>query len=328
MAHRAVTRSAGIAGTFLLGVGAQSCSLAFDLGREQCEEAADCSELGSGLTCENKVCVALSQAGGGGSGGGGGVDEPACGGPSDPIVSNAAYSNWTCLCGFQSPTPAAGEPVDYHYRIEKVLTAGEPPENLEVELCGILDQECLNPLPLDPPDAGGNVTFTLQSQDRAFLIIRAEDPMDPMQSVMPTRAFLPVPIVTDPPEVKIIRVVTNGEFQGLVASSGQTYDPTRGIVVMLPVDCQDQRAKDVSLATDASDDTTVPYYFKGALPNFLATMTDEQGAGGWVNLPVGLVSATALHAPTGTPIGSASFSSRPGTISYVPIGPTPGSLVP
>jgi hypothetical protein len=208
--------------------------------------------------------------------------------------------------------------IPYHYRIEGVLNPGVPPAGLTVRLCALLDFGCVNPLPLDPPDADGNVLFELRADFEAFLEI---DGMD----LMPTRAHLPVTPVVIPPKEKIIRAVTTAEFQQLVDASGQTYDPTRGIAVMLTVDCNDDRAAGVQLSTEDADATTVDYYFKNQIPIFNATQTDDQGAGGWVNLPTGLVSGRATLASSLTAIGSASFNSRPGTISYVPIGPTPGA---
>lgn len=306
MVPRVVSRSTAIAGSLLLGVGGLSCSLAFDLDREQCETAADCSDVGFSATCENRVCVALSQGGGGGGGVGGEGGSP----PVDPL--------WGCLADFQSPVTNPGQIIPYHYRIEGVLAPGVPPAGLMVRLCGLLDLGCASPLPLDPPDADGNVLFELPADVEAFLDISATD-------LMPTRAYLPAIPVVIPPKEKIIRVVTTAEFQGLVDSSGQTYDPMRGVAVMLTVDCNDDRAAGVQLSTNDSDADTIPYYFKGQLPNFTATQTDVQAAGGWVNLPAGLVSAQATLASVLTPIGAASFQSRPGGIAYVPIGPTPGA---
>lgn len=307
MGRWAVSRSLSIAGSLLLGVGGLSCSLAFDLDREQCEQAADCSDVGFAATCENKVCVAISEGGGGGGTGTGGAGGSP---PVDPL--------WGCLGTFQSPVTSPDQMIPYHYRVEGVLDPGVPPVGLTVKLCALLDFGCASPLPLDPPDADGNVFFTLRADFEAFLEIEGTD-------LMPTRAHLPVPPVVIPPKEKIIRAVTNPEFQQLVDASGQNYDPMRGIAVMLTVDCNDDRAAGVQLTTEDADATTVDYYFKNQIPIFNATQTDDQGAGGWVNLPTGLVSGRATLASSLRSIGSASFNSRPGTISYVPIGPTPGA---
>ncbi len=306
MAGRALKRSAPIAGMFLFGVGVPSCSLAFDLGREQCETAEDCTDLGLAGSCVDKVCVEPAAGGGGstttgqgGEGGQGGVDP-----------------QWDCIPGFQPPMPVSGEPVSYHYRIELATSAGDPPPGLTVQLCALLDVACANPLPLDPPDATGSVFFELPYGQVAYLDIDATE-------LMPSRAYLPIPPVVLPPKEKVIRVVRTNEFNAIVISSGQTYDPTRGVAIMLTQNCDDDRAAGVTLETASADGTTIPYYFAGQLPNFEVTQTDGQGAGGWVNLPVTTVQATARRASNGQLIGTASFASRPGGISYVPIGPSP-----
>ncbi len=308
MVGRPLTSSGAIVGFALLGVVGSSCSLAFDLGREQCESSADCAEVGFAATCQNKVCVAVGDGGGGqGQGGQGGQGGH---GGEDPL--------WGCLGDFQPPAPEPGGKVAYHYRIELAVNAGQPPPGLTVKLCGLLDFNCDSPLPLDDPDAEGNVLFELDADVEAYLDIAATD-------LKPTRAYLPSPPVVMPPKEKVIRVVRDMEFANIVATSGKSYDPTRGTVILLTVDCNDDRAAGVRLETDDKDVDSIPYYFKGQLPNFTATETDLQGAGGWVNLPVGLVNARAFHAATGKAIGSASFESRANALAYVPIGPTVGA---
>jgi hypothetical protein len=214
---------------------------------------------------------------------------------------------------------STSEMITYHYRIELAVNPGQPPPGMMVELCGLLDFTCANPFTIDEVDTdNGNVTFTLTADTEAFLKIDGTD-------LKPSRAYLPTPPVVLPPKEKVIRVVREEEFANIVLTSGKTYDPTRGTVIMLTVDCNDDRAAGVQLASDEVDADTIPYYFKGQLPNFTVLETDLQGAGGWVNLPVGLINARATRSGSGEAIGSASFSSRAGELAYVPIGPTPGA---
>jgi hypothetical protein len=117
-----------------------------------------------------------------------------------------------------------------------------------------------------------------------------------------------------------VRVV---EFNSIVTSSGQDYDETRGTAIVLTEDCQQERVAGVVLSTENGDENTIPYYFKGLIPDFDATQTDDQAAGGWVNLPPGFITAEARRVETDQFIGVAGFQSRAGTLSYVPIGPTP-----
>jgi hypothetical protein len=213
--------------------------------------------------------------------------------------------------------PEPGEPITYTFRFELAVSPNTPPPGLAVQLCALLDVDCQAPVPgLPAPDASGTLVFEADAAFEGFLQISADD-------LVPSLAFLPAPIVL-PPTEKVIRVVRTPEFNAIIASTGQTYDPTRGVAIVLTSDCQDARAAGVVLESANADAASVPYYFKGQIPDLMATETDMQGAGGWLNLPAELVTVTARRAGTGEFIGVVGFRSRAGTISYAPIGPTAG----
>ena len=84
-----------------------------------------------------------------------------------------------------------------------------------------------------------------------------------------------------------------------------------------------QDAAEVKLISPDADAQTQPFYFKDGAPNIEETQTDEQGAGGYLNLPINKVIRLEMHrATTDELIGTTSFRARAGAIVYVPLGPT------
>jgi hypothetical protein len=111
-------------------------------------------------------------------------------------------------------------------------------------------------------------------------------------------------------------------FEGLVAAADQTWDQTRGAAVVITNNCLDERAAGVRIESASGDAETVTFHFKGALPDPSSTQTDEQGAAGFLNMPAGVAGVDIFRASTDEFIGSGSFQSRAGTLSYLPIAPT------
>jgi len=292
---RVVTLFGCVSGTAL---SLASCSLAFDLGRNQCESASDCAALGAeGAQCVEHVCV--GDGTGGGGGGGGGVVDP----------------KWGCLDGFKAPVIPSGDDVLYPLRFEYAIQPGVVPPNLSIKLCSSLDTECMTPVSGIPqPDADGKVTLSLDPAFDGYIVIASDD-------TMPSIAILHQPVIIPMGEI-LIRLITPSQFQGLVSAAQQTYDDTRGIAVVLTSDCEDIRTEGVAVNTEDTDAQSVSFYFRGNYPDIEATSTDKEGAAGYLNLPIGIITVDAFIASTTTFIGEASFQSRPGTITYLPIGPT------
>ena len=275
-----------------------SCSLAFDLSRNQCDSTADCAALSADdAQCVEHVCVANTTTGGGGSGGG--VVDP----------------KWGCLDNYEPPVIPSGDKVLYPLRFEYAIKPGVVPANLSLELCSSLDVNCTNPVAGIPqPDAGGKVTLELDPAFDGYVKIASDD-------TMPSVAILHQPVIIPMGEI-LIRLITPTEFQGLVAAAQETYDDTRGVAVVLTSDCQDVRTAGVSVHTDDTDSQSVSFYFRGNYPDVQGTSTDKEGAAGYLNLPIGIVTVDAFIASSSVFIGEASFQSQAGTITYLPIGPT------
>lgn len=277
-----------------------SCSLGFDLDREQCEKTSDCADFGA-AECIDNVCVAITNVGGSNEGGSGGSP------PVDP--------NWACLGNVVPPDPG-GDTIIHTYRFELATAApGTVPANIAIQLCAAIDVMCTNPIAGTPqPDTAGIVELELDVGFDGFLTVTSDD-------TMPTLVFLQQPIII-PPTEKVIRMVSQASFEALVEAADQTWDATRGAAVILTNNCLDERAAGVRVQSDSGDANTVAFHFKGALPDPASTQTDEQGAAGFLNMPAGVAGVDIYRASTDEFIGSGSFRSRAGTLSYLPIAPT------
>jgi hypothetical protein len=210
--------------------------------------------------------------------------------------------------------PPDGEPVAHSFRFEYATSAGMPPPGLSVKLCSTLDVDCQAPIDAPQPDASGAMVVEQPASFTGFLEVTSDD-------TMASVVYLQSPVVL-PQKQEVVRMIRPTEFAAIVAAAKQTYDPRRGVAVVLTDNCLDARSPGVTLETLDADDETVGFYFRGNLPDPEATATDKQGAAGYLNLPVGIITMTARLFETGQFIGEASFQARAATLTYVPIGPT------
>jgi hypothetical protein len=282
-------RSLNTRAAALLAMVSSACSFTVDADRAQCVRDDDCATRGfANTSCVAGVCQAIEA-----------VEDP----------------EWSCLGEFEPPSLAEGELVPYRLRFEGSTQPNVPPLNLSIRLCSNLDWKCDSPiLGIPQPDASGSVTLELERTFRGFLEVEAT-------GLKPTLVFLP-PLVTWPPREELFRLIQAAEFVALAEAVQIPYNPALGFSVLLAQNCLGNRASGVVLASADGDESTLPYFFKGGVPDFDAVQTDVQGAGGWTWIPVGQVSAEARRASTGELIGVAGYYSRPDHISYVPIGPT------
>ncbi len=289
-----------------LAVSTQACSLALGLGEDQCTTTADCTKRGfAGSHCEQHVCVSdattgsSSSSSSSGSGGAGG---------SDPA--------WSCLPGFMTPVAPAKYPVEFQI---VMAVGGALPGDLVVKQCSSFDAGCTAPIDSNVTlDADGKHTFMVDpSFGNGFLEITS-----PSDATYPTLAFFGAPTKI-PPSIEIIRLTTPAQLNGLLTLTGLSQDPNHGISIALTSNCLDARTDGVTLkATAGSDASTIGFYFNGQNPNVMATQTDAEGAGGFINLKPGVVTIESSRFSTGEFIGKISFQVRTKTISYVPIAPT------
>jgi hypothetical protein len=279
-----------------------SCSLVFDFEGQQCTSPEDCAALGAeNASCVDSVCVADASTGGAGGSGAG----PGTGGSTpDP--------RWDCIADFTPPE--TGETVEHFYRFEDALTEAVP-VNLDITLCQILDNTCATPLDTPAADANGALALTLSASQEAYLTVTAD-------GLMPAYVLLQKPVKI-PQTEKVIRMASEMVLSSLAENQGADYDPTKGVTIVLASNCLDERAAGVKIfSQQATDGGATSFYFQDEIPILDATETDEQGAGGFINLPTTFIDYVIRRADTDEEIGSAQMLARAGSITYLPIGPT------
>jgi hypothetical protein len=78
------------------------------------------------------------------------------------------------------------------------------------------------------------------------------------------------------------------------------------------------------LASQPTDDETVPYVLAGGLPSRTAAATDDSGSGGFVNIKAGTAVITSTIASSNQLAGTAGVQTRSGFLTMVLVTPNGG----
>lgn len=277
-----------------LSLAAAGCTLVLDPGQVQCETAADCTARDfKGAVCTANVCVAAPP-------------------PPDPI--------WGCLGHVPVPMPDPTKKVTLSERLALALDESAV-TTATVDVCDKLDVDCTGTNPDYPkglkPDADGNVTFSVPQGFDGF--VRISGP-----TIMASRVYVGQPLMVAP-SVKEVRLLQPSDYSALAGVAGQTVDMSRGTAILLAFDCQGLAVNGVSFESPNADAATQAFYLINQLPQVppTAKTTDEDGFGGFFNMPVGSAVAKSYRAAGDVYIGESSFDVLAYTISYVLIAPTP-----
>jgi hypothetical protein len=341
----------------IAGVAAASCSLAFNLGQDQCTVDGDCKKFAADAVCTNRVCAHGSTSTTTGSS----MTTTGAGG--------SLPAGWECLGHFKYPDPM-GMPITQKFQFLDALSQN-PVSSITMKLCGPLDSNCASPTNVNlMPDAMGNLTVTEPMMpgfyldavddssnsttssssssssstgtgggpgmccDAAGMNCKAEP--GPGAAYRESLAYLGSsagsPTVI-PPNLKTIRTITNDGLCSLAKIVGKTEDTVgHGVAVILTPNCNDVRSPGVIVQSNDVDGESDELYFKNSVPSTTATQTDAEGAVGWFNLPAPrsstfttrLLTPECMSNQSMCPlIGTATVFIRPGTLTYVHIGPSP-----
>jgi len=118
-------------------------------------------------------------------------------------------------------------------------------------------------------------------------------------------------------------MVKTSELGQIAQIEGTQLDPSLGAVFMQNVDCNIKPAAGVSVTLDSTTTSTQGFYFENGLPKLNASSTDVTGYAGFVNAPLGTRTVTGKVQATQTRIGAATLFTRPSTISYTVLAPSP-----
>jgi hypothetical protein len=191
-----------------------------------------------------------------------------------------------------------------------------------VMACDKLDFTCASPLAQSMTDDTGLVSLTVPSGIDGFdgyLDVTGGQVAGTGGPVFPS-IWYPVPYVVADGWRGRTLLLSMDDFEGILAATGTTPDPTRGHLALNAVDCLFGPAPGVSFTVDSADSQTVGYYLVNGVPVTTATATDASGIGAFGNLPVTggarLVVAKAFAGNAGgQSLGALSFIIRPGTVS-------------
>jgi hypothetical protein len=274
-----------------------ACSVLMDPERVQCEQPADCGDLGfDGAECVEGTCRVLAGAGGGG-------------GSVDP--------RWACVGATQWPGSDPSMPTTHRTTFRRLF--GESPiADMDVTACTQLDAGCQQPVDAGTTDAMGTVELALFYGFSGYLRPQAPASFPEMT---------PSLVVTSPP-VGVgnfsapVHLTSVSELDLAAQLLEVTPNPELGHLFGLAVDCDSADAGGVSVEVDKVSPETVKFYLQNGLPTKTATETYPSGDFGFANLPPGFVTVTATSRDAGK-MGVLTVLIQPGSITYVPLGPTP-----
>lgn len=283
VAHRFSLARAALAAVFLASSG---CSVVLKTDAEQCEVDADCPARGAEFAdtvCLERVCQAK-------------VVEV------DP--------KWGCL-GHVEPPKAGGPMVTVTVKLLDLVSL-TPLKNVTAKLCSKYDPSCSTPLEALEVGADGKVAATVASNFQGYFDLQAPD-------YIPTLVFLDVEATAFNPEILMLPPAI---ADSLASGAGVTVDPTLGFVLSATVDCTLKVSAGVSVSISPSAKETGFYVIaSGVSPG--ATVTDNTGNAGFVNVTPGTPTFTTTRGPGGEKIGEVTTLVRPGSVTYQIIRPTP-----
>lgn len=260
------------------------CSVVVPGDQVQCRIDDDCIALGFDAVCTDQLCVPP---------------------PIDPV--------WGCLGMLEEQMPEAGVTHTYRQQMIEVIS-GTRPRGLEVRLCSAVDLDCATPV-IDTiaSDDDGFVEFSVMSGFVGYLEVTSD-------LTMPV--IVPIgPIFEDIDMVEPIELVAEFVVQSLADAAGFEVDTTAGHALLLLAACDSIGRAGINFTLEPSDG--VPFYLIGETPDELATMSDETGNAGVLNVPPGFVTFQSRRVDGDQFVSSRRVLIRQGTLTYVGMTPTP-----
>ena len=230
---------------------------------------------------------------------------------------------WSCVGSvrwpFAKPLIAFTVSVQDH-------TRHTPVSDLVVKMCRAGDPACATYLDRAVTTNG---TVTLLAHNPAGAAPQLNGYLEissPSMAIVPTLYFWSAPLSeADARLLKPIPTFSPADFETLTKGRA---DPTRGHVFASAYDCSFRSAPGVGFTSTGIDLRTTSFYLFGGVPVPAATATDNDGMGGFVNVPTvdgGTTAVTVTSTPSalGRPSSEVTVFVRAGTITVVDLVPTP-----
>lgn len=219
---------------------------------------------------------------------------------------------WDCLDGSEPPSAVALRPtVTFTLGLNDPSTGGAPP-GATLRACNRFDLECAAPV-AGPLELGPDNRFHLPLPQSFAGYIELTSP-----AIIPALYVFSRPLMTDVEDEFI--VVSLATAQGLAASSSVQLDTMLGLVAVRTRDCQGELSSGVRFSNDRGG---TPFAFVDGLPVVGYDETNEEGLGGFLNVPLGTVVVQGQEAMSGRLTGTATVALRARWIAIVDLDPRP-----
>jgi hypothetical protein len=204
----------------------------------------------------------------------------------------------------------ADSSVQFDFSLIHPVTELPLPE-VSARACQRIDVSCARPVagPVTPA-ADGQLHLTLPSGFSGFLEITSPG-IGPMLYFFgrPLRAF----------RQEVFLALDSVLLDGLETISIDT-DPELGFIGVRTLDCLGAQSAGVRFSSDADG---VPFASVDGLPILGQDVTHQEGFGGFLNVPPGIVALQAWEVSSGRSSGDASVVVRAGWISQTDLSPIP-----
>jgi hypothetical protein len=266
-----------------------ACHRLLDLDEPQCRTNDDCVRHGldARARCVNDYCLGPGATGGEG---------------------------WACLGRVELPAPK-GDTVPFVLEVRDTATRAAI-AGVRGRTCGRLDPTCAKGSGELTSNEQGVLAFTVLDDFDGFIELVGDGYVSTIyypQLSFVRRGGGSGPYVTlSAPQTLEALATSNG---------GASLDPSLGTALLYVVDCEGRAAAGVRFTADPAGSAT-PYYLVNRVPSTRATVTDAAIAGGgFINLPPGNVSVTAVLEVTGETIATTSVNVRAGQLTAAVMEP-------
>jgi len=219
---------------------------------------------------------------------------------------------WACLDGAEPPSAVALRPmVTFSLGLNDPSTRSAPPD-ASIRACNRFDLQCSTPV-LGPLGMSADELFHLSLPQGFDGFLEITSP-----AIIPALYVFSRPLQTDVQDEFI--VVSLATARGLAASGSVQLDPMLGLMAVRTRDCLGEISAGVRFSNDKGG---TAFAFVDGLPVVGYDETNDEGLGGFVNVPLGTVVVQGQEATSGRVSGTATVLLRAGWIAIVELDPRP-----
>jgi hypothetical protein len=283
------------------------CSFVLDPAETQCETDQDCATRGpafAGARCVQSTCQIQADPGIADAGGEDVIDK------SDPL--------W-CLGTFRYVQPDPNRRMQLVQRFVRQTTQ-EPigPGEATIKLCARSDLPCSEPRQIVEPDADGFVRVDVEYGFSGYFDFTAPDLQSSIMVVNPLINDL------ERPPLQALSPTTAAFLAQTLLGEDVKLEPTLAHSILAVFDCNGNRFSGISYqaaVVDAQNRTRVFYIRNAGVPTPGGTETNEQGQGGFINLPPGIGTISGTYNVQQKKVVSIDLPLRAGYFSYASLRP-------